>query len=209
MRPNAASLARWTRQCQHSRVCVTYRSDRPRAITPTPNRPRSRRSPTAPRRGGACGCPRGRPVGLGQRQQLAGADADQPERGAVASRASRARAASNNRSGQHGRARQPRRAGAGGEAGGLEFQHHAAGRELLLPQPPRQLFRKMPQRPFQILHAERSVSNVVSALIDLVSRAGSTRRASSPRARRPATGRPRPSCRSASRSSAPANGRAA
>jgi len=57
------------------------------------------------------------------------------------------------RLGQRGRARQAGRAGAGGEGGGLELEHHAAGGEFLLAQPARQFFREMPQRPFQILHS--------------------------------------------------------
>ena len=87
------------------------------------------------------------------------------------------------------------------KSAGLQLQHHAAGGEVCLRQPPRQLLRQPPQVDAPARRcALRSCSNVVSALIDFVSRVGSTVRASSPRARRASAGPSSPSRRCAARS---------
>ena len=113
----------------------------------------------------------------------------------VASRASSARAAANSRSGSTRRARQPRRARAQREARRLQLQHHAAGRELrsaaaAAPASRPAATDAAPGRRARV----RSASNVVSALIDLVSRAGSTAprilAARAPHQRRPVLAEP-------------------
>ena len=89
-------------------------------------------------------------VGLRQRQQRIGADPDQPEgRAGRLARQQRARGLEQP-IGQHCRARQPRRARADREVRRLQLQHHAAGRQFVLLQPPRKLLRQPPEMGLQI-----------------------------------------------------------
>ena len=91
----------------------------------------------------------------------------------VASRASSARAGLEQPVRQHGRAGQPRRARADGEVRGLQLQHHAAGATVRAPSAGAPASRPVARDArSRSAGRVRSVSNVVSALIDLVSRRG-------------------------------------
>ena len=89
-------------------------------------------------------------IGLRQRQQRIGADADQPE-GRAGRLARQQRAGGLEQPvGQHGRARQPAGARADREVRRLQLQHHAAGGQFVLLQPPRQLLGQPPEMRLQI-----------------------------------------------------------
>ncbi len=118
----------------------------------------------------------------------------------VASRTSRLRAASNSRSG--------RTVGLGSRAARVRIAKSAVFSFSTTP-PAESTFSFSRRASFSLSHhrwrsrsstCARSLSNVVSALIDFVSRPGSTRRSSSPRARRTSDGPSSPSRRRASRS---------
>ena len=164
-----------------------------RAPRPPPPRRTLPAAPPPPASVRRAAAPRGRP-GRRDRPRSAGARGCAPmpiSRKAVpsASFASSGCAAANSVSGRRVGAGQAGGARARREAGGLELQHDAGRGQVLLPQPPRRASRTCRHSgASSAASAAMSVSKVVSALIDLVSRSGVTRRLSSPRARAASAG---------------------